>query len=102
MQGVGGVAVGVLASLCLVHAAPKTDEVTALPGWSGPLPSKHFSGFLNVSYGPEDHNENHLHYVFVEASVAKPATAPVRTCAWDVVAARRSLSRLGHYGGRVF
>jgi hypothetical protein len=59
----------VLASTAM--AAPATDEVKSLPGWSGPLPSKHYSGFLDAS--PRDH----LHYVFVEAAV-NPATAPVR------------------------
>jgi len=59
----------VLASTAM--SAPATDEVKSLPGWSGPLPSKHYSGVLDAS--PTDH----LHYVFVEAAV-NPATAPVR------------------------
>lgn len=59
----------VLASTAM--SAPATDEVKSLPGWSGPLPSKHYSGFLDAS--PTDH----LHFVFVEAAV-NPATAPVR------------------------
>ena len=31
-----------------VLAAPAADEVDALPGWSSPLPSKQYSGFLTV------------------------------------------------------
>ena len=53
-----------------VRAAPDADLVTGLPGWDGALPSKHYSGFLNAS-------THHVHYVFVEASTADPATAPV-------------------------
>jgi hypothetical protein len=29
-------------------AAPAADEVVALPGWSSPLPSQQYSGFLTV------------------------------------------------------
>ena len=29
-------------------AAPVADIVDALPGWSSPLPSKQYSGFLTV------------------------------------------------------
>ena len=46
------------------------DEVTSLPGWNGPLPSRQFSGYLSV--GPH----KHLHYWLVEAE-SSPATAPV-------------------------
>ena len=31
-----------------VLAAPVADIVDALPGWSSPLPSKQYSGFLTV------------------------------------------------------
>ena len=41
-------------------AAISKDEVTALPGWDGPLPSKHYSGYLNVTGGA-------LHYWFIES-----------------------------------
>ena len=56
-------------------AAPAADEITSLKGWSGALPSKQYSGFLDVSA------EHHVHYVFVEASVAEPSKAPVVLCA---------------------
>lgn len=36
-----------VAAVC-VHAAPSQDEVLALPGWTGELPSRTWSGFLDV------------------------------------------------------
>ena len=53
----------------LASAAIDKDFVTALPGWSSPLPSKHYSGYLNVTGGA-------LHYWFIECET-KPATAPI-------------------------
>eukprot|EP00047_Mylnosiga_fluctuans_P004225 m.233340 g.233340 ORF g.233340 m.233340 type:complete len:470 (-) comp12496_c0_seq1:46-1455(-) len=58
-----------LACVALALAAITQDEVTALPGWDKPLPSKHYSGYLNVTGG-------FLHYWFIEAE-KNPATAPV-------------------------
>ena len=37
-----------VAALPFVRGAIKAHEVTALPGWDGPLPSKHYSGYLPV------------------------------------------------------
>ena len=37
------------ALLALVSAAPAGDVVTSLPGWDGALPSRHFSGYVDVS-----------------------------------------------------
>ena len=34
---------------CSSLAAPAADEVTALPGWTGPLPMKMYSGYVNAS-----------------------------------------------------
>ena len=45
------------------------DEVTSLPGWSGPLPSRQFSGYLDVGAS------KHLHYSLVE-SEGSPSTDP--------------------------
>ena len=45
------------------------DEVTSLPGWSGPLPSRQFSGYLDVGAS------KHLHYWLVESEGA-PSTDP--------------------------
>jgi hypothetical protein len=38
-----------------VFGAYAPDEITSLPGWDGSLPSKQYSGYLNVS-------DSHLHY----------------------------------------
>ena len=38
------------------------DEILALPGWDVQLPSRQYSGYLNVSSGT-----SHLHYWFVES-----------------------------------
>lgn len=54
-------------------AAPTDDEVLSLPGWQGPLPSRHFSGYLRIAGG------TNLHYYFV-ASERVPQTAP--TVVW--------------------
>jgi len=51
-------------------AAPSGHEITALPGWSGPLPSRHYSGYLNIS------QTKRIHYWFVE-SMNNPTTDPV-------------------------
>ena len=52
-------------------AAPVGDEVKLLPGWQGALPSKQYSGFLDVGA------KNHMHYVFVEAQEVDPSNAPL-------------------------
>ncbi|XP_065188841.1 uncharacterized protein LOC135819543 [Sycon ciliatum] len=40
---------------------PHSDAVVqSLPGWSGPLPSKHYSGYVDIDSG-------RMHYVFVES-----------------------------------
>lgn len=57
--------VGVLG---LSQAAYAPDEIVSLPGWEGKLPSKQFSGYLNVS-------STKLHYWLVE-SENDPANAP--------------------------
>ena len=44
----------------LAAAAIDDDEVNSLPGWSEPLPSKSYSGYLAV--GPK--KNRHLHYYF--------------------------------------
>jgi len=59
----------VILSLTLVAAAPAEDEITTLPGWTGPLPSRQFSGYLSLKSG------SNLHYWLVE-SEKDPATAP--------------------------
>jgi carboxypeptidase C (cathepsin A) len=64
----------VLASLGLQHglAAPAADLVSALPGWSGALPSKHYSGFLDVEH---EGAAAKVHYSMA-MSEKDPTTAP--------------------------
>lgn len=38
-----------------------SDEILSLPGWSGPLPSRQFSGYLNFT------KTKHMHYWLVES-----------------------------------
>ena len=47
--------------LPVLLAAPQSDRVVSLPGWTGALPSAQYSGFLNISGG------KHVHYWFAEA-----------------------------------
>ena len=60
----------VLSALGVAAAAPMADMIHMLPGWDGPLPSHHFSGYLNAS------STKHLHYYFVESEGVEPSTAP--------------------------
>lgn len=52
------------------HTVAASDEVTSMPGYGLRLPSRMFSGYLDVAGG------KHLHYFLVEAE-SNPATAPV-------------------------
>lgn len=62
------VAAAVAASLAWDgDAAVEADRVLALPGWEGELPSRMYSGYLNISAS------KHLHYIFVEK---EPAGGP--------------------------
>ena len=54
------------------------DEVKGLPGWEGPLPSRHYSGYVNVASGDGGNNpKDMLHYWLVEAEKVPPADAPL-------------------------
>lgn len=55
-----------------INAAPDADEVIALPGWNGSLPSKMYSGYVDVG---ED-KSHHVHYVFIQ-SENEPTLDPV-------------------------
>lgn len=57
---------------------PFNDEVTALPGWDGPLPSKIWSGYVPAGSDTQDGTTYvmHEHYTFV-ASENDPANDPV-------------------------
>lgn len=60
-------------------AAPAADEVTSLPGWPGPLPSKTFSGFINAGWDVQDgiNRTMMMWYMMVQAEVPDPLSAPV-------------------------
>jgi len=57
-----------------VAADIPADEVKNLPGWSGSLPSRHYSGLINV--GSQTGSSGKLHYWFIE-SENKPASDPI-------------------------
>ena len=67
-----------LFSLALAFAPPEhtaaSDLVANLPGWDKPLPSKMYSGYINVTVSTD--REMLVHYIFVE-SESEPDTDPV-------------------------
>ena len=58
------------------RASVPADEVTALPGWSGALPSKHYSGYLPVGSTSGKPGKIHYWLILAEAPV-DPAKAPL-------------------------
>jgi hypothetical protein len=62
--------------LGLASAAVKSHRVTTLPGYPGPLPGIHYSGYLNVSL-PDQHRIANVHYWFVENAKADPKAPTV-------------------------
>lgn len=56
----------------VAHAAISADEVTSLPGWSGDLPSKQYSGYLTV----DETMGRRLHY-WAQYSLGDPSKDPV-------------------------
>jgi hypothetical protein len=58
--------------------ARESDRVTALPGWPHALPSKQYSGFINVTgkEGVAPANEMMIHYYYIE-SEANAETDPL-------------------------
>jgi len=71
---VAACATSVGARSALLGREADDDEVTSLPGWSGPLPSKHYSGYLKV--GALSGSPGMLHY-WLQESENNPATDPV-------------------------
>jgi len=55
-----------------VTGEASADEILHLPGWDDVLPSRHFSGYLDIGVS----KQKHLHYWLVESEV-DPASAPV-------------------------
>lgn len=77
MVGVGRLLSPLLLALG-ASAAPAADEVTSLPGWAQALPSKHYSGYINVSAAAGQ--PMLVHYLYIE-SEQDPATDP--TILWS-------------------
>ena len=63
-----------LLPLTVVLAQPAGHEITSLPGWNGPLPSRMYSGYLPV--GKTSRSPGHIHYWFIE-SENDPINDPV-------------------------
>ena len=61
-------------SLVSVRSAVASDEVTSLPGWTGPLPSKHYSGYFPTTI--DGSSSRMLHY-WLTLSEGSPASDPV-------------------------
>jgi len=53
-------------------AAPLSDQILSLPGWTGELPSPQFSGYLDLPDG-----NKHIHYWFIGSESSSPSTDPV-------------------------
>jgi carboxypeptidase C (cathepsin A) len=60
------------------EAAPASHEITELPGWKGPLPSKAYAGYIDAGTDTQDGTtyKMHEHYMFIEAE-HNPEEAPV-------------------------
>jgi len=56
--------------LAFASSAPAADEITELPGYYKKLPSKHYSGYLDIQ------GDKHIHYWFVE-SQNNPSSDPL-------------------------
>ena len=63
-----------LLPLTVVLAQPAGHEITSLPGWNGPLPSRMYSGYIPV--GKTSGVPGHIHYWFIE-SENDPINDPV-------------------------
>ncbi len=63
-----------LIALCasLALSAIPGDLISQLPGWSAPLPSAQYSGFVEI----DEATGKFMHYWFVECETS-PSTAPV-------------------------
>ena len=59
-----------------VDANRAADEVKSLPGWDGPLPSRHFSGYLDIGLSTGAPKDIHIHYWLTE-SEGQPSKDPV-------------------------
>lgn len=63
--------------LCADASEPEMrHEVTSLPGWSQPLPSRLFTGFVPAGPPPSGNGTMYFHYMMQEAAV-QPESAPI-------------------------
>jgi carboxypeptidase C (cathepsin A) len=53
-------------------AAPSSDQILSLPGWTSDLPSPQYSGYLDLPGG-----NKHIHYWFITSESNTPSTDPV-------------------------
>ena len=67
-----------LTQATLILAGPKEQEITKLPGWDAPLPSKMYAGYIDAGTDVQDGvtYKMHEHYMLVE-SEGNPATDPL-------------------------
>ena len=56
----------------LTYAAPPSDQILSLPGWDGDLPSKLYSGYLDLPGG-----KKHIHYWLIMSESNSASTDPV-------------------------
>lgn len=68
------VCVVVLASFTAVLADVPGDEITSLPGWTGKLPSRHYSGYFSTAV--DGTSAGMLHY-WLTLSESNPKTDPL-------------------------
>lgn len=61
MKGLQLLSLCVLGMVVVCYGAIDADQVMSLPGWTESLPSKQYSGYLDVGDG------KHLHYWLVES-----------------------------------
>lgn len=52
------------------------DEIKSLPGWSGALPTKHYSGLVQVGMTQRRPHPSYMHY-YLQLSEGDPATDPL-------------------------
>ena len=64
-----------MAAAALADVPPTRFEVKSLPGWTGPLPSKMYTGFVDAGPPPSGKGEMYFHYLMYEAE-SDPANAP--------------------------
>ena len=57
----------------MLLAAPAADEITSLPGWGAALPSKMYSGYIDITKSMD--REMKVHYLYIE-SEGDPALDP--------------------------